>query len=83
MKDHAYRPFFLTLFVVVLLTIAHWLPTLHLGDTQLRRIDLLSDLGNSFLLQGSGGVIARGGARKRATDLAVVEGRVHGRQEVA
>lgn len=46
MKDHAYRPFFLTLFVVVLLTIAHWLPTLHLGDTQLRRIDLLSDLGN-------------------------------------
>ena len=44
MKDHAYRPFLLTLFVILLLTLAHFLPALRIGDTELRRIDLLSDL---------------------------------------
>lgn len=44
MRDHSYRPFLLTLLVAALLVAAHWLPALHVGDTQLRQIDILGDL---------------------------------------
>ena len=44
MRNHTYRPFLLTLLVIVLLVLAHWLPALRLGGTELRRIDLLGDL---------------------------------------
>ena len=44
MKDHSYRPFLLTLLVAVALLLAHWLPTPHIGDATLRRIDILGDL---------------------------------------
>lgn len=44
MKSHAYRPFLLTLLVCILLLLLHWLPTMRIGETELRRIDILSDL---------------------------------------
>ena len=55
----------------------------HAGLALTQVIQRLPQARTGFALQGSGGVIARGRARKRAADLAVVERRVHGRQEVA
>ena len=44
MKDNTYKTLLLTLLVALFLFLLHFLPTLTIGDTKLREIDILSDL---------------------------------------
>ena len=44
MKTNTYKTLLLTCLVVVFLLLLHFLPTFKIGDTELREIDILSDL---------------------------------------
>ena len=47
MKDNIYRTFLLTALVVLVLLSLHLLPPLKIGDTELRRVSVLSDISDS------------------------------------